>query len=396
MFDAIVVGAGPVGSQVAYKLAAKGHEVAVLEEKDSIGTKACCTGIIGSECIKSLGIEDNIILRRINTARLYSPSGKYIHLQRRETQAYIVDRKTFDTALSERAEKQGAEYLLNCPVQSIGAEGDRVIVKALCQRRERIFEARAVVIASGFKPKLVSSLGLGRFADYVVGVQAEVETRGLDEIEIYFGQDIAPGFFAWLVPTLPGRALVGLLSRHNQGYYLRKLLTSLYLQGKSLSTDARLSYDVVPLKPLRKTYRERLLAIGDAAGQVKPTTAGGIYYGLLCADMAVNTLHRALETDDLSARSLAVYEQEWKRKMGRELKIGYCARKIYEHLNDSQIEKIFNIAQSTGIAEAFLKSDLSFDWHSEALLKIIGNAVMSKLLGVLKAPAAIDRQMVND
>ena len=97
------------------------------------------------------------------------------------------------------------------------------------------------------------------------------------------------------------------------------LVTFLQAQGRIASVEIEPCYRGIPIKPLPRTYGDRLVVVGDAAGQVKPTTCGGIYYGLLCADIATNNLHRALKRDDLSAKSLANYERGWKRKLGREL-----------------------------------------------------------------------------
>ena len=80
MYDVVVIGAGPIGSFVAYKLAGRGHRVAVLEQKEKLGEPVCCTGIIGQECAGSFVTEDNVILRRINSARLYPPSGRWLRL----------------------------------------------------------------------------------------------------------------------------------------------------------------------------------------------------------------------------------------------------------------------------------------------------------------------------
>ncbi|GAF84789.1 unnamed protein product, partial [marine sediment metagenome] len=127
--------------------------------------------------------------------------------------------------------------------------------------------------------------------------------------------------------------------------------------------------------------------VGNAAGQVKPTTGGGIYFGLLCAEIAVNTLHRGLANDDLSARRLAGYERGWRRKLGRELEIDYYARKFYQRLSDQQIDRIFDIIKSHGIDEALLKAkDLSFDWHSGAVLRLMGQQAVAKALEVMKIP----------
>ncbi len=390
MYDVIVIGGGPVGSYVAYKLAGVGYDVVVLEQKEKLGGRVCCTGIISQGCVNSFAIDDSVVLRRVNSAKLFSPSGRLLRLWRQETQACIVDRAAFDMAIVSWAQGKGAQYVLNSPVRDIEVGDDGVRVEVARQGEKSNFEARAVVIATGFGSRLVEGLGLGKVGDFVMGAQAEVETIEVDEVEIYFSQEVAPGFFAWLVPTSPPKALVGLLSRRSPGLYLRKLISSLLAQGKIASAEVKPSYRPIPLKPLPRTYSRRVVVVGDAAGQVKPTTGGGIYFGLLCADIAVNNLHRALKIDNLSAKNLANYEREWKKKLGRELKICYYARKFYEHLSDRQIERIFDIIKSRGIDEALLKEkDLAFDWHGEVILRLLGHRVLSKAIEVMKIPFRI-------
>ena len=376
-----------MGSYAAYKLAGAGYGVVVLEQKQRLGEPVCCAGIIGRECVSSFAVDDKVILRQANSAKLFSPSGRLLRLWRPETQAYIIDRAAFDKAMANRAQGNGAEYILNSLVRNIETGDDMVRVEAACHGERLNLTARAVIIATGFGSRLSEGLGLGKVSDFVMGAQTEVETTGIDEIEVYFGQEIAPGFFAWLVPTSANRALVGLLSRHNPGLYLRKLMSSLLVQGKIVSAEAELSYGGIPLKPLPRTYSKRLLVVGDAAGQVKPTTGGGIYYGLLCANIAANTLHSALESGNLSARRLVNYQREWRKKLGQELKIDYRARKFYEHLSDRQIDRIFGIIKSNGIDDDLLKAkDLSLDWHGEAVLRLLGHRAMSKAIEVMKIP----------
>ncbi len=387
MYDVAVIGGGPVGSQVAYRLAKMGSRVVVVEQKESLGEPVCCTGIISQECASHFAIDESVIFRQANSARVFSPSGKLISLWRQEPQACIVDRAAFNLALASRAQGRGVEYVLGYPVKSIEIGNDRVSVKSNLRGGAKSFEARAVVIAAGFGSRLVEELGLGKVGDFVMGVQAEVETTGVDEVEVYLGQKIAPAFFAWLVPTSPQRALVGLLSRRSPGFYLRRLMSSLLAQGKIASTEAELRYGGIPLKPLARTCSDRVMVVGSAAGQVKPTTGGGIYYGLLCADIAANNLHQALESDNLSDKNLANYEKEWRRKLGRELKVGYWARKFFELLSDRQIDRIFDIIKTNGIDEALLKADdLTFDWHGGVVLRLIGFKALSQVFGTVKFP----------
>ena len=372
---------------MAYKLAGAGYEVVVVERKERVGESVCCAGIIGWECMNSFNIGNSVILRQANSARLFSPSDRCLELWREEPQAFIVDRAAFDMAMAERTQNKGVEYMLGTSVTDIAVGDDGVRVEAVRQGKKLNLAARVMIVATGFSSRLTDKLGLGKVGDAIMGAQAEVEISGVNEVEVYFGGEIAPGFFAWLVPISPTKALAGLLSRRSPELYLRKLISSLLTQGKVASSEVTPCYGGVSLKPLPRTWGKRIIVVGTAAGQVKPTTGGGIYYGLLCADIGADILCRALENDDLSAENLAEYEREWKKKLGRELKIGYWARRLYEHLSDRQVDKLFDIIKSSGVDQALLKADdLSFDWHGEAVLRLLAHGVIAKAIEAMKIP----------
>ncbi len=362
-----MIGAGVAGSYVAYSLASLGYEVAVFEEHEKIGEPVQCTGIIGVECFNRFPLFEGTVLSGVTSARLFSPSGMELSIQRDSVQAYVIDRAVFDRALAERAQQQGAHYLSGVRVGNIAILDGCVRVEA--EDGRRIFDAKTAVIASGFGSNLPRKLGLGRAGDLVAGAQAEVNTDGSGEIEVYFDQEVARGFFAWFVPTAQDRALLGLFSRRTPGFYLKKLLSSLYLQGKIATPEAQITYGGIPLRPLSKTFRERVLVVGDAAGQVKPTSGGGIYYGLLCAEIAADTLHQALSGNNFSERLFARYQESWKQIIGRELQLGYLARRLYERLSNRRIDQMFEIISSRGIHGSLLKSpDMSFDWHGDIIV----------------------------
>ncbi len=387
MYDVIVVGAGPVGSYLAYKLADVGHGVVVLERKETFGEPVCCTGVISRECVSEFDIDENVIFRWANGATLFPPSGRWLRLWREKPPACVIDRAALDMAMAVRAQDKGAEYVLGSLVKDVKVGDDRVEVEAIRQGKGLNLEARVVVIASGFASRFTGRLGLGNIGDFVMGAQAEVETVRVDGIEVYLGRECAPAFFAWLVPTALPKALVGLASRRSTGSYMRKLLSSLLAEGKIVSAEAKIRYKAIPLGTLSKTYSNRLLVVGDAAGQVKPTTGGGIYYGLLCADIAANNLQRALAADDLSAKSLANYERGWKSKLGRELKVGQYARKFYERLSDRNLDRVFDITKSSGVDEVLSNTDdISFDWHGEAISKLVRNGVLTRAIKAVKIP----------
>ena len=389
MYDVAVIGGGPIGSHVAFRLAVLGYEVVVVERKTETGGPVCCTGIVSRECVSSLALDKDVVFRQANGARLLSPSGRVLRLWRPEPQVSIVDRTAFNVALANRAQGQGVEYRLNSSVVGAHFSDNGVSLEFGMQGNGiKYLQARAVVIAAGAASAgLAVALGLGKVGDFAMGAQAEVEIMGVDEVEVYFGGEITPGFFAWLVPISSQKALVGLLSRRKPEVYLRRLLARLLAQGKIVSTKVEMTRGGIPLQALARTYGERLLVVGSAAGQVKPTTGGGIYYGLLCADIAANHLNRALNSDNLSAENLSSYQREWRKRLGVELRIGYWARKLYERLGDRQIDQVFDIIESNGIDEALLKAeDLSFDWHSKVVLRVMADKALSKAMVAWKIP----------
>jgi digeranylgeranylglycerophospholipid reductase len=382
-YDVIVVGAGPAGSYIAYELASLGHNVAVFEEKSSSGLNVCCTGIISTECFQSLAPSTDVILTKVNSANFFSPSGRCLKFQTENVQAYVVNRLLLDKAIASKAQSQGAQYFFSSPVIDIIPEKDSIQAETLCSGAKEIFSARVVVLANGFRPKLPRKLGLGKIKSFLVGAQAEIEAKNVDEFEVYFGQRIAPGAFAWLVPISTNKAYVGLLATSQAKLYLQKFLNNLFGQGRIASREVEIGQKAVPIGTLARSYGDRVLVVGDAAGQVKPTTGGGIYFGHLGAKIAAEVLDEALNSDNLTAGQLSRYQKQWKAKMGKELSRGYRARWAYTKLNDRQIEGIFNVLDSSGMAEALLNSgNFSFDWHSKLISTILRRSSAYPLLKI--------------
>ena len=396
-YDVIIVGAGPAGSYAAYRLASLGHKVAVLEQKEAPGVDVCCTGIISTECFRSFGVGPEVILTEANSGRFFSPSGRCLRLQSEKVEAYVVDRASFDQAIACKAAAQGAEYLFLCQVVDISVGNGRAQVEALCRGSREIFTTRAVILAHGFKAKPPENLGLGEMKHFLTGAQTEIEARNIDEVEVYFSQGIAPGLFAWLVPTSPNRALVGLLSTSQAKLHLQRFLAGPFCQGRVMNGKAQIAQKAIPLGSLPRTYGDRILVIGDAAGQVKATSGGGIYFGHLGATIAAEVLHRALSSDDLGSAQLSCYQKEWKARMGKEISRGCWARRLYARLNDREIERILAMLDSGGMAQALVNSpDFSFDWHSKSILAGLKYSLAHPARGIVDSLPWRGREASND
>jgi flavin-dependent dehydrogenase len=136
---------------------------------------------------------------------------------------------------------------------------------------------------------------------------------------------------------------------------------------------------VLPLAPIPRTYADRVLALGDAAGLVKPTTGGGIYYSLLSAQLAAETLERALPVDTLQAEHLATYEAAWRKRLGAELRSQLVLRRAVQRLSDRDIDRLFELAQSDGIMP-IVRRTATFNRHREFIVALLKHPPARRVL----------------
>jgi digeranylgeranylglycerophospholipid reductase len=378
LYNTIIIGAGPVGSYLAAKLAKHGYEVLVLDKKSAAGQDICCTGIISTDCFNLLPTNIDLAKRPIYSARFVAPSGKSLKLWRSDEVAYIIDRVALEQVLSDHAQAAGVRYIFGTDVTDIQNATRCLHVKANCGGHKTTFEAETAVIATGFGSSLPAKLGLGEISKFVIGTQAEVSVTDINDIEIYFDRRLDPGGFSWLVPTGNNKGLVGQLTNRQPKRYFRKLLSALKNQGKINTTEIAPDYRLIPLQSLPKTYSDQLLVVGEAAGQVKPTTGGGIYYGFVCADIAADTLHQAFQAGEFCESRLASYEKIWRARLGKELKAGYWAYRIYRMLDNRQIEGLYSFISRNGMPQFIAElPDFPFDWHSQLILKTLKHLAIS-------------------
>jgi geranylgeranyl reductase family protein len=378
LYDSIIIGAGPVGSYLADKLARLGHKVLVLDKKSAPGKDVCCTGIISTDCFALLPHNLNLPRKTVRSATFVAPSGKSLRLSRREAVAYVVDRVALEQELVSHARSAGVHYIFNAEVAEVKPEARHVIVTSNCKGRKTEFIGETAVITTGFGSTLPAMLGLGEIKSCVIGAQAEVEISNADDVEIYFDRRLGPGGFSWLVRIGNNKGLVGQLSYRQPKQYFRKLLAALEKQGKISSPGAVPDFRLIPLKSLPRTYSDRLLVVGEAAGQVKPVTGGGLYYGFICSDIAADTLHRAFLAGDFSQSQLSSYQKQWHKMLGKEVTFGFWAHRFYRRLGNRQIESLYNLISRDGMPQFIAGLDeFPFDWHRRLIFKTLGHLALS-------------------
>jgi digeranylgeranylglycerophospholipid reductase len=372
--DIIVVGGGPCGSYSAYTAAKLGAEVLVYEEHETIGAPRHCAGHLNISSLRRLGLHlpRGVIENEIRGAVFCSPSGNQFVLRCRAPVTCVVDRELFDKHLAELAIRAGVNYRFKSRVKSLLLDSGSV--KGVALKGEKRAEANVVVDAEGCSSKLLKNTGLQglKGSMMVKGVQAEVdrvEDVEMDMVEVYLGNKVAPGFFAWIIPRKDGSAKVGLATESGDPRkYLRRFMEKHPVASEKLkkSITTYSSFHPIPLAgPIPKTYGGGFLVVGDAASQVKPTTGGGVIFGLTCAKEAGEVAYEAVNAQNFSEAFLSRYQHRWKRLVGFDLAAMIQMRKMLNSLSDSRMDGMIDLCTKLGVDSVLEKvGDLDFQGRS--------------------------------
>ncbi len=373
-YDVIVVGAGPAGLSTAGGLAENGLKVLVVEKKGGVGEEVICSGVVGTEIFNRFNISRHSILREIKNVELLSPFRTSVQYSEEEPFACVIDRKIFDIELLKVALTKGAEIQLKSSVIDIDVNSSSAEVHVKSDDYVRTYTSRAVVLATGINTHLSRKLGLGFPVRFLKAIQEEVNLQEEHPLTVFVGNEISDSAFAWSIPAGEGRFRIGLMAEDDCKKRFKRFTERHFPEVTFIRPR---------IKPIAQglvtgTFRDRVLVVGEAAGQVKTTTGGGIYWGLLCSEIAVNVLLNAFRKDDFSAERLSEYETLWRRLLESEIKAGLFVRKVCSYLKDNQIDRIIQLAKTDGIIN-FIKKNALFDWHGKALVNLLGMTSLKEI-----------------
>ncbi len=361
IYDVIVIGAGPAGSMTAHLIAENGFKTLLCEEHNSIGTPVHCTGKLSTHAFQDFSLPRETILNSVGAAKFHSPKGIEFSIRKKSIDSHILDRKMLDQKLVEMACSSGCELSRQTLVQDAHINSDLVNLKIRKRGISNNLKSRLIINSEGARPKLLSKVGLDRSNQILSGLQYEVkgiDIHSKDCVELYFDRNIAPGFFAWIVPLSVNIARIGLAvdstsSTFSTQYYLKKFVKRIVHHTNPRNLQIQNTYSgAIPISgPIKRSYTDRMLVVGDSAGQIKVTSGGGIYFGLKCAKIAAKIATQCLEKDTLGNRHLKQYEILWKKTIGRELKTTLFVRRLVNGLSNKELDLIFQILNDEKIKE---------------------------------------------
>ncbi len=372
-YDVAVVGAGPAGSRTARQLARLGLRVALIEEHRQVGVPSHCSGLISPRTwqMGETG-DDSLVCNVLRGAYVHVQGDGHIELGDIPVRAVAIDRVRWDQALAEQAYRAGAEPVL---ARCVGVERTKegLVLRLQCRGRESALLARLVVGADGAHSRVARALGMPPPRERVLalGVEAEVDLPRDDYVHVFVGPDLAPGWFGWAIPLGDGRARLGIGCWAGSGEPLRRyrLLRQSFPSLLGRVRELRFYGGSIPLALAPLTFGDGVLLVGDAAGQVKPFSGGGIYTGLVSAHLCAEAAAQALARDDVSAPSLYAYERAWRRALGRELVRSRRLRELGLSLGQRELELLVRVLSHPRLRSLAVRH-ADIDYPSRALLRL--------------------------
>jgi len=355
-FDVIVAGGSVAGLLCAREIASKEFSVLVVEEDYEIGTPEHCGGLVSIAGLKELGI---IPFRKtfehmVESAEITSPNGNSFTINSKKQKVAEISRRELDKQIAFQAQNKGAVIKVRTSFQEITNTGIRT--------KDEKIDCKIFVDARG-----VSSLIHKDRTGILSSAQYEIYSDWIKKgkVEVTFDQEKFPGFFAWVIPSGEGKGKVGVAGR---GINVSETLDMILEEKKKYSVIRKIFAPIWIKGPIENFVEGKTVIVGDAAGQAKPTTAGGIFTSGMGGVYAGQAISRFLETNDKS--DLGEYQKKWMDRFGKEFERQSLARKILERMDNNTINKLFESITPEIIKEISEKED--FDFHTSSIIKLLG------------------------
>jgi digeranylgeranylglycerophospholipid reductase len=372
-YDAIVGGGSVSGLLAAREMSSRGLKVLVLEEDHEIGTPEHCGGVVSQRGLESLGIIPRLktVDNEIKNAVIRSRNSSF-DINSESQKVIVIDRRSFDKELALQAQKSGAEINTRSSIISVSFEENQFKVKI---QGGKLFGSKFFVDARGVgmlvnkgKRNIIPS---GQFEVYAPWIMK-------DTIEVIFDSDLYPGFFAWIIPTGEGKGKVGIAGKNiNPNLSLERFLET---KGKPYSIVRKIYAPIWISGYVRPFFNGKTVIVGDAAGQTKPTTAGGIYTGGMGGIYAGRAISKSI-LDDGNPTSVVEYEKNWLTRFGGEFDKLLLFRRILERLDNRALDNIFSDISQNTLEK--ISSTGDFDFHSFALKRFLNTRMTLNLMHTL-------------
>jgi geranylgeranyl reductase family protein len=360
MYDVVISGAGPSGSQCAEVLTKAGYSVALIE-KDTKWRKPCGGGL------NHHVLDFYPQLRKLNLPTIQGTimhSADYHELEftaGERSWGAVVDRLEFDNIIRELAVDAGA-YLFdkNVSFDFIHKNQTKVGIKAKSPSGIKEYQGKIIILADGMSSKLAIRSGLRRkwkIEELANAKCAIMEGEHfLEEKFIYIYFRSYKGY-AWIFPLGGKKFNIGIytFAEDNYNYNLNELYQEFLRNPNIKKLIPSLNYKVVwsgsypfPVEGVieKGLCDDHIMLIGDTGGFVSPISGEGIQHALLTGNIAAEIAIKALDAEDYSKNLLKQYKTHPKIKETlRSFKLKLSMRDLFYTNRGERLNRIFELTQ---------------------------------------------------
>ena len=361
-YDVVIAGGSVAGLLCAREISSNGFSVLIIEEDYEIGTPEHCGGLVSMAGLAELGIIPfkKTFEHMVESAKITSPNGASFTINSKKQKVVEISRRELDKQIAFQAQKNGAEIRVRTSFQEITDNGIRT--------SEEEINCKIFVDARGMS-SLIHKDRTGILSSAQYEIYADWIKKG--NVEVIFDQEKYPGFFAWVIPSGESKGKVGVAGR---GIKVSETLEEILKERGKFSIIRKIFAPIWIKGPIKNFVEGKTVIIGDAAGQAKPTTAGGIFTSGMGGVYAGQAISEFLKTNN--SNELDQYQKKWMARFGKEFEKQLLARKILERVDNNTINKLFEIITPEIIKEISEKDD--FDFHTGSIIKLL------KLKGSIK------------
>ncbi|MDE1874176.1 MAG: NAD(P)/FAD-dependent oxidoreductase [Candidatus Micrarchaeota archaeon] len=340
-----VIGAGTSGLIAARRLASLGIRTRVYDQKTRLGYPAKASGIISISGLKSLEVGyEKAITNTLFGANIHSGDAT-MRIVSKKPEAHVLDREKLNGICSDEAEAVGAKI----------SRGEKVDGARL----DGIGSESIIVGADGPVSSVARHFSMGAIERYTLTYKAEFEVSAPDPrmVDLFFDSSIAPKFFAWLCPNSKSVLEVGIGIGGKNGNSKAAFDRFVRLKEVAQLLDGARMIDgyasLIPMQTARKVVdaEREVLLVGDAAGQVKPTTGGGIVFGGNAAIIAADVIESHIKR----GTGLGEYEKRFRKAFGKDIALHGVINSIYSNLAPSRLAFLISVFKALGFESFFSK-----------------------------------------
>ena len=355
-YDVTVIGAGPIGSTLAYELSKENINVCLIDKKKVIGLPLQCAGIINKRVLDINQFPDELILNKVKGAVLHSKNHS-LSVSKEEDQALIIDRVALDQFLYNRAIENGVHSYLSSKVVAIDDMEGTVSFQS--ESTEKSIKSKVIVGADG--PLSIVSSAIGNDLKFYCAsqylVKVNEDNKDMSFVDLYACGDLFPGFL-WQIPVNKNIYRIGLFS--NYDYKMQNEILDDFLENDFKYEDYEIIEKYKGKIPIynkkNRLSKNRALLIGDAASQIKPTTGGGLLIGFEAVEMAKKAIVKALNLEDFNSLSLEKethddskilqdclksYQEDFEERFLKEFSYQFKVQKTLCTLSDDDLDYFF-------------------------------------------------------